>query len=55
MLIARRLYVYFIAAVSLVMTAVGLTNLLGLALARIAEASGRSVIQESPDQIRRNV
>ncbi len=55
MVIARRLYVYFIAAVSLGMTAVGLANLLGLALGRIADAGGGSVLHESPDQIRRNL
>ncbi len=55
MLIARRLYVYFISAVSLAMWAFGLANLLSLALTRIAEALGGSVIQESPESVRQEL
>ena len=55
MLIARRLYVYFIAAVSLGMTVVGLENLLGLAFARIGEALGGSVIQQSSESVRQQL
>jgi hypothetical protein len=55
MLIARRLYVYFIAAVSLGMVVIGLSNLFGLALARVGESLGGSVIQRSPDSVRREL
>ena len=55
MLIARRLYVYFIAAVSLAMWAFGLASLLSLALSRIAEAWGGSVVQESPESVRQQL
>jgi hypothetical protein len=55
MLIARRLYVYFIAAVSLGMVAIGLSNLLGLAFMRIGEAVGTSVRTQSPESVRREV
>jgi len=55
MLIARRLYIYFIAAVSLGMVVVGLSRLLGLAFARIGENLGESVIQQSPDSVRREL
>jgi len=55
MLIARRLYVYFIAAVSLGMTVVGLENLLGLAFARIGGALGGSVIQQSSESVRQQL
>lgn len=55
MLIARRLYVYFIAAVSLGMVVIGLSNLLGLAFMRINEALGGAVIQRSPESVRREL
>ena len=55
MLIARRLYVYFISAVSLAMWAFGLANLLSLALSRIAEALGGSVMQESAESVRQEL
>jgi hypothetical protein len=55
MLIARRLYVYFVAAVSLGMVIVGLSRLLGLAFARIGDALGASVIQQSPESVRREL
>lgn len=55
MLIARRLYVYFISAVSLAMTAFGLASLMSLALSRIWEAAGGSVIQESSHEIRQEL
>src|SRR5690606_14661930 len=54
--IARRLYIYFIAAVSLAMLAVGLMNLLRIGLAQIAIALGWSeVILEPGKAIRRQV
>lgn len=55
MLTARRLYVYFISAVSLGMTAFGLASLLSLAFARISEAFGGAVIQQSSAEIRREL
>jgi hypothetical protein len=55
MLTARRLYVYFVAAVSLGMVIIGLSRLLGLAFARIGDALGGSVIQQSPDAVRREL
>ncbi len=55
MVIARRLYVYFIAGVSLAMTSIGLANLLALAMSRVADALGASVIQDSPDEVRRTL
>ncbi len=55
MVIARRLYVYFISAVSLAMTAVGLANLMGLALARGLEGLNHQVLLESPEWFRRQL
>ncbi len=55
MLIARRLYVYFIAAVSLGMAAFGLASLMSLALSRIWEAAGGAVIQESSHEVRQEL
>jgi len=54
--IARRLYIYFIAAVSLAMLAVGLMSLLRIGLEQIAIALGWSeVILEPGEAIRRQV
>ena len=55
MLIAKRLYVYFIAAVSGGMAAFGLASLMSLALSRIWEAAGGTVIQESSHEIRQEL
>ncbi|HEU5424033.1 MAG TPA: DUF5671 domain-containing protein [Nitrolancea sp.] len=53
---ARRIYVYFIAAVSLAVWAFGLMNLLRLALEQFAEALGwREVIGRTPGDLRREV
>jgi len=54
--IARRLYIYFIAAVSLAMLAVGLMSLLRIGLEQIAIALGWSeVILEPGEAIRRQI
>ena len=55
MLIARRLYVYFIAGVGLSTTVVGLVNLLGLVFARINEALGGAAVQKSAETVRREL
>ena len=52
----RRLYVYFISAVSLTMLAVGLYNLFELALAIVWEAiSDRPVLSDAPGYAREQV
>ncbi|HUG14619.1 MAG TPA: DUF5671 domain-containing protein [Thermomicrobiales bacterium] len=56
MLLARRLYLYFIAAISLVTLAVGLTNLLDLLFRWSWEQiSGGSLLSSDPDVIRRQL
>ena len=56
MLVARRLYLYFVAGVSLAVLATGLVNLLELGLQVIWEAlTGSQVIVQPPDAVRREL
>lgn len=56
MLVARRLYLYFVAGVSIAVLATGLVNLLELAIQTLWEAaSGAAVVVQPPDAVRREL
>jgi hypothetical protein len=55
MLIARRLYVYFIAVVGLAMAAAGVAHLLALGSARVYQALGGAATQQSSESVRRDL